>query len=188
MLELPLRTGSEELTEVMYYKTLLFALCLIALQAKSSELAIGIDLGTTLSCVGLYKSVDGVPTGGLVENEAGARLTPSVVSFSSGLKGGLSTLLIGKGANDRRTIAPAETFFSIKRMIGRRYDDVKEMLVDFPFVTANCTRQMGNDAAATASIGTMIKNASRANDESISSVLSDHLPTFEGQVCINLND
>ena len=74
---------------------------------------IGIDLGTTYSCVAIYQNgkVD------IIANEAGSRITPSVVSFSD------TERLVGDAAKHQMTINPQNTIFSIKRLMGLRYSD-----------------------------------------------------------------
>ena len=75
---------------------------------------IGIDLGTTYSCVAVWRNnrVDICP------NEQGHRITPSYVAF---LKDG--TRLVGDAAKNQASQNPAGTFFDVKRLIGRNYKD-----------------------------------------------------------------
>ncbi|WP_088348147.1 MULTISPECIES: molecular chaperone DnaK [Rhodomicrobium] len=76
--------------------------------------AIGIDLGTTNSCVAL---MDG-KTPKVIENPEGARTTPSVVAFDKN-----GDVLVGQAAKRQAITNPENTIFAIKRLIGRRYDD-----------------------------------------------------------------
>lgn len=75
---------------------------------------IGIDLGTTNSCVAV---MDG-KNAKVIENAEGARTTPSVVAFTEG-----GERLIGMPARRQAVTNPEQTFFAIKRLIGRTYDD-----------------------------------------------------------------
>ncbi len=75
---------------------------------------IGIDLGTTNSCVAIMEG--GKPR--VIENAEGARTTPSVVAFAED-----GEVLVGQPAKRQAVTNPANTLFAIKRLIGRRYDE-----------------------------------------------------------------
>jgi len=76
---------------------------------------IGIDLGTTNSCVAV---MDG-KSAKIIENAEGARTTPSMVAFTEG-----DEQLVGQSAKRQAVTNPEKTLFAIKRLIGRRSDDV----------------------------------------------------------------
>ena len=76
--------------------------------------AIGIDLGTTNSCVAVMEG--GKPK--VIENAEGARTTPSMVAFTD-----TGEVLVGQTAKRQSITNPENTIFAIKRLIGRRYDD-----------------------------------------------------------------
>ena len=75
---------------------------------------IGIDLGTTNSCVAVLEGGEGR----VIENSEGGRTTPSIVAFSDD-----DEVLVGQSAKRQAVTNPANTLFAIKRLIGRRYDD-----------------------------------------------------------------
>jgi molecular chaperone DnaK len=75
---------------------------------------IGIDLGTTNSCVAV---MDG-KNAKVIENSEGARTTPSMVAFT-----GDGERLVGQSSKRQAVTNPERTFFAVKRLIGRRYDD-----------------------------------------------------------------
>jgi molecular chaperone DnaK len=75
---------------------------------------IGIDLGTTNSCVAVMEG----STPKVIENSEGGRTTPSIVAFT-----GDGERLIGQPAKRQAVTNPEYTFFAIKRLIGRRFDD-----------------------------------------------------------------
>ena len=75
---------------------------------------IGIDLGTTNSCVAVMDGSDAR----VIENAEGARTTPSMVAFAEG-----EERLVGQAAKRQAVTNPEKTLFAIKRLIGRRHDD-----------------------------------------------------------------
>jgi molecular chaperone DnaK len=75
---------------------------------------IGIDLGTTNSCVAVMDGKDAK----VIENAEGARTTPSIVAFT-----GEGERLVGQPAKRQAVTNPENTIFAVKRLIGRRYDD-----------------------------------------------------------------
>ena len=87
---------------------------------------IGIDLGTTNSCVAV---MDGKEPR-VIENAEGARTTPSMVAFTKD-----GERLVGQPAKRQAVTNPESTLFAIKRLIGRRFDDaeVKDMASKAPF-------------------------------------------------------
>ena len=90
---------------------------------------IGIDLGTTNSCVSI---MDGSQPR-VIENAEGARTTPSIVAFTE------SERLVGQPAKRQAVTNPENTIFGVKRMVGRRYDDahLKKDLKNLPFKVLN---------------------------------------------------
>jgi heat shock protein 5 len=95
---------------------------------------IGIDLGTTYSCVAIYKSgkVEVIP------NEQGNRITPSYVAWDDEFQ-----RLVGDAAKNQATLNPARTVFDVKRLIGRKFND-KEVTADaklFPFKVVDKNEQ-----------------------------------------------
>jgi len=85
---------------------------------------IGIDLGTTNSCVAVMEA--GQPT--VIANQEGTRTTPSVVGFTKG-----GERLVGQVAKRQAITNPENTVFSIKRFMGRRYDEVSEEMKMVPY-------------------------------------------------------
>jgi molecular chaperone DnaK len=85
---------------------------------------IGIDLGTTNSVVAVMEA--GQPT--VIPNQEGARTTPSVVAFTKS-----GERLVGQVAKRQAITNPENTIFSIKRFMGRRYDEVSEEMKMVPY-------------------------------------------------------
>jgi molecular chaperone DnaK len=85
---------------------------------------IGIDLGTTNSCVAVLEG--GEPK--VIANEEGARTTPSIVGFSKS-----GERLVGQVAKRQAITNPENTIFSIKRFMGRRYDEVNSEMKMVPY-------------------------------------------------------
>ena len=85
---------------------------------------IGIDLGTTNSCVAVLEG--GEPK--VIANEEGARTTPSIVAFSKS-----GERLVGQVAKRQAITNPENTIFSIKRFMGRRYNEVNDEMKMVPF-------------------------------------------------------
>ena len=97
---------------------------------------IGIDLGTTNSCVAIMEG--GKPR--VIENSEGDRTTPSIVAFTDD-----DQVLVGQSAKRQAVTNPKNTLFAIKRLIGRRFDE-KEVQKDIGLVPYNIVKADNNDA------------------------------------------
>jgi molecular chaperone DnaK len=99
---------------------------------------IGIDLGTTYSVVAVMEG--GEPK--VIINEEGSRLTPSVVAFGKG-----GEVLVGQVAKRQAVLNAENTVFSIKRFMGRRYDEVTEEMKLVPYKVVRGPNQEARVAA-----------------------------------------
>jgi L1 cell adhesion molecule like protein len=94
-------------------------------EGKVEGLAVGIDLGTTYSCVGIWQN-DRVE---IIANDQGNRTTPSFVAFSD------TERMIGDAAKNQAAMNPENTIFDAKRLIGRKFSDssTQSDMKHFPF-------------------------------------------------------
>ena len=115
---------------------MLATLCGVAMaDSKKKEIdgpVIGIDLGTTYSCVGIFKNgrVEIIP------NELGNRITPSYVAFNDEEK------LVGEAAKNQASMNPTRTVYVIKRLVGRNFDDA-EVQRDMKYVPYKIVSKKG---------------------------------------------
>ena len=85
---------------------------------------IGIDLGTTNSCMAVIEAGEAT----VLENSEGKRTTPSVVAFAKN-----GERLVGDAAKRQAVTNPANTIYSAKRFIGRMYDEVGTEISEMPY-------------------------------------------------------
>lgn len=102
----------------------------------SSKYAVGIDLGTTYSCVGIYR--DGQVE--IIANDQGNRTTPSWVSFTQE-----GERLIGEAAKNQASSNPKNTVYDAKRLMGRKFNDsqIQQEIKTFPFKVVENTKTGG---------------------------------------------
>ncbi|MBM0743851.1 molecular chaperone DnaK [Phormidium sp. CLA17] len=100
---------------------------------------VGIDLGTTNSCVAVMEG--GKPT--VIANAEGFRTTPSVVAFAKN-----GDRLVGQIAKRQAVMNPENTFYSVKRFIGRRFDEVANELTEVSYKVLNVNGNVKIDSSA----------------------------------------
>src|SRR5207342_1466056 len=101
-----------------------FSLTYDSYQGEDMAKTIGIDLGTTNSCMAVLEGSE--PT--VIPNAEGGRTTPSVVAF-----GRDGQRLVGAPAKRQQVTNPKNTIFSIKRFMGRKFDEVSEEMKIVPY-------------------------------------------------------
>jgi molecular chaperone DnaK len=131
--------------------------------AKIQGDVIGIDLGTTNSCVAIMEG----STPKVIENSEGMRTTPSIVAFADD-----GERLIGIPAKRQAVTNPEKTFFAVKRLIGRRYDDPAtqkdKSIFPYPIVrgpTGDAWVQAGNDKYSPSQIGAFVLEKMKSTAE-----------------------
>src|SRR5213592_281991 len=97
---------------------------------KATSRIVGIDLGTTNSLVGYVDETTGLPR--VIPDAEGRVLLPSVVSFAR------EGVLVGEAAKRLLVRRPATTIYSVKRLMGRGYEDIKDELCYLPFKVVPC--------------------------------------------------
>jgi molecular chaperone DnaK len=100
---------------------------------------VGIDLGTTNSCVAVMEG--GKPT--VIANAEGLRTTPSVVGFAKN-----GDRLVGQIAKRQAVMNPENTFYSVKRFIGRRFEEIAKDATDVPYKVINSSGNVRLDCTA----------------------------------------
>ncbi|NQT94610.1 MAG: Hsp70 family protein, partial [Lentisphaerae bacterium] len=122
---------------------------------------LGIDLGTTNSCMAVMEG--GEPT--VIPNAEGARTTPSVVAFTKG-----GERLVGQAAKRQGVTNPNNTVFSIKRFMGRKYDEVAHEITLVPYnvvkaKNGDATVKVGDENYSPPEISSMILQKMRTDAE-----------------------
>ena len=109
---------------------------------------LGIDLGTTNSCMSVMEGGEPV----VLENSEGARTTPSVVAFTK-----TGERVVGQAAKRQAITNPQNTIFSVKRFMGRKFDEVQEELHRVPY---KVVKAANGDAHISVSVGGEVKTYS----------------------------
>src|SRR3990172_3928881 len=107
----------------------------------ASEKVIGIDLGTTNSCVAVMEGGEPV----VIANAEGGRTTPSVVGFTKS-----GERLVGQAAKRQAVVNPKNTVFSIKRFMGRKFEEVSQESARVPY---EVVKTSNGDAAVKVTVG-----------------------------------
>ena len=92
--------------------------------SKTNDIIIGVDLGTTNSCVAVWQSGEST----VIPNAEGARTTPSVVAFTK-----TGERLVGQAAKRQAVTNPKNTIFSAKRLMGRKFSEVQSEIKNLPY-------------------------------------------------------
>ncbi|GMR35711.1 hypothetical protein PMAYCL1PPCAC_05906, partial [Pristionchus mayeri] len=131
--------------------------------------AIGIDLGTTFSCVAYMKNDKKVE---VIENHYGNKITPSVVHFAAGFKE------VGEEAQAKRATDPRNTVFQIKRFMGRSATDAEITKRPYPFeVLAN---RKGDASIRVTPVGAVLSESKTFCPEQISSIILRYMKALAG--------
>src|SRR5580765_4161970 len=102
---------------------------------------LGIDLGTTNSCMSVMEAGEPV----VLENSEGARTTPSVVAFTK-----TGERLVGQAAKRQAVTNPQNTVFSVKRFMGRKFEEVQDEMHRIPY---KVVKAANGDAHISVSVG-----------------------------------
>jgi molecular chaperone DnaK len=122
---------------------------------------LGIDLGTTNSCMAVMEG--GQPT--VIPNAEGGRTTPSIVAFTKS-----GERLVGAAAKRQAVTNPENTIFSIKRFMGRKYDEVADEIARVPYKVVRAANgdahvQIGDKVYSPPEISSMILQKMKADAE-----------------------
>ncbi len=122
---------------------------------------LGIDLGTTNSCMAVMEGGEPV----VIPNAEGARTTPSIVGFAKS-----GERLVGQAAKRQAVTNPTNTVFSIKRFMGRRFDEIAHESTLVPYAVAKASNgdahvKIGDKAFSPPEISSMILQKLRADAE-----------------------